>query len=479
MLPQLVKLMGAESYGLVGFFSLLQSWLLMLDLGMSPTLSREVSRYRGGALDPNSLLSLFSTLKKIFISVSIACCVIIICLSGYISENWLKAESLSQKQVISSIMLMGFAVACRLAMGIYRSAVTGFENMVWLSAFNVIFATLRFVVVFPVLILFGASPIVYFVYQSGVAFVELVCIIIHVNKLMPAKDPDIQSDLKHVRQLLKFSLSIAFTGAVWIIVTQTDKLILSKLLKLSDFGYYTLAVQVAAGITLLSNPIIAAILPRLTKMEAENDHEGLVALYRKATQLVVVFAGSVSLVLVFFADQALFVWTGDQQLVDQVAPYLVLYAIGNFLLAVAAFPYYLQYAKGNLKYHLIGNIGFVIFLLPTLIYLVYTFGGIGAGYAWIGVNGLFLFCWIPVVHHYFVKGLNAKWFLNDIFLTLMPTLIVCIFIKMSGITFESRIYTFAFLMIVGVVLLSIMSCSSSLLRNMILLRLNKYIKKRS
>lgn len=272
----------------------------------------------------------------------------------------------------------------------------------------------------------SATPIIFFTYQLAIAIIEFTGLWFFVNRLMPKKTDEVIVDKAAIRKILIFTLTIAFTSAVWVIITQTDKLILSKLLKLSEFGYYSLAVQVAGGVTLLAGPIGAAILPRLTKLEAEGDHRGLLNIYSNATQFVVIAGGTVSLILIFFAKQVLYVWTGNLILTNKVAPYLILYTVGNFLLSIAAFPYYLQFAKGNLKFHLYGNIGFVIVLIPTLVIVVNNFGGLGAGYVWIGVNALYLFIWIPFIHNHFVKGLNAKWYVEDILKIIYPPLIISI-----------------------------------------------------
>ena len=46
--PLYVKVLGVESYGLVGVFAVLQASLMLLDLGLTPTLSREMARLRTG-----------------------------------------------------------------------------------------------------------------------------------------------------------------------------------------------------------------------------------------------------------------------------------------------------------------------------------------------------------------------------------------------------------------------------------------------
>ena len=48
MVPLYIKYMGSEAYGLVGFFSMLQAWFGLLDMGLTPTMSREAARFNGG-----------------------------------------------------------------------------------------------------------------------------------------------------------------------------------------------------------------------------------------------------------------------------------------------------------------------------------------------------------------------------------------------------------------------------------------------
>src|ERR1700751_6102411 len=44
-IPLYIKFMGVEAYGLVGFYLMLQAMLQVLDLGLSPTMNREMARY--------------------------------------------------------------------------------------------------------------------------------------------------------------------------------------------------------------------------------------------------------------------------------------------------------------------------------------------------------------------------------------------------------------------------------------------------
>ena len=46
MLPFYLKYLGTEEYGLVGFFTMLTSWMMLLDMGLSTTLSREAAKLK-------------------------------------------------------------------------------------------------------------------------------------------------------------------------------------------------------------------------------------------------------------------------------------------------------------------------------------------------------------------------------------------------------------------------------------------------
>lgn len=411
--------MGAEAYGLVGFFAMLQAWFQLLDMGLTPTMARETARFQGGGTDALSLRRLLRALEGIFIGVALVGTLVLMTGASWIAAHWLKVQQLPLVEVERAIMLMALIVAMRWVCGLYRGAINGFERLVWLSGFNAAVATARFVLVIPLFIYLGASPTHFFVFQLAVAAVELMILVIQAYHLLPkaelVRGGGISPwDWSPLRGMLKFSLSIAFTSSVWVLVTQTDKMVLSKMLSLTEYAYFTLAVLVASGVMTVSGPISGALMPRMARLNAQGDEKSLMELYRNATQLVAAIAIPVALVLAMFAEQILLAWTGDAEIAARSAPVLRLYAIGNGILTVAAFPYYLQYAKGNLKLHLVGSTLFLIVLIPVLIFTTRLYGVNGAGYAWVTANAAYFFLWVPFVHGQVAAGLHLRWIKQDV-----------------------------------------------------------------
>ena len=426
MVPLYLKYMGAEAYGLIGFFAMLQAWFNLLDMGLTPTMARETARFRGGVTDALSYRRLVRALEGVFLAVAVVGVATMLASSGFIARKWLQATQLPIYEVHTAIQLMAAIIALRWMCGLYRSAISGSERLVWLGGYNSFIATLRFIGVLPVLIFIGASPAFFFNYQFGVAVLEFTVLLLKAYSLLPhiPQAKRLPWSWDPLRPVLKLSLTIAFTSSVWVMVTQTDKLVLSKLLPLAEYGYFTLAVLVASGVMVISGPVSGAIMPRMAKLEAEGDHEGLIRVYRQSTQLVAVIASASSITVAFCAEPLLWAWTGNEFLAHQTAPILMLYALGNGILAVSAFPYYLQYAKGNLRLHLIGNAVFVVLLIPSIIWVASQYGGVGAGYVWLGMNLLSFVAWLPLVHRKFEPGLNLKWYFQDVLIIFLITAIV-------------------------------------------------------
>ncbi len=461
--------MGAEAYGLVGFFAMIQAWFQLLDMGLTPTMARATAQYRGGTGNALNLRRLLRALEGIFVGVATLAGGAFILFSEKLSVDWLNVQKLSHEEVRNALMLVGIIVSLRWISGLYRGAVNGFEKMVWLSAFNIIVASARFVLVVPVFIFIGTTPTVFFAYQLMIALLELAILVMKVYRLLPklTESSFMPWDWRPLKDVLQFSLSIAFTSSIWVLVSQTDKLILSKLLPLGDYAYFTLAVLVAGGVTILSGPISTAVLPRLTRVAAEENGENFIRLYRTTTQLIGVVTIPAAVVLALFAEQLLWAWTGDIVVAHKAAPVMALYALGNSVLALAAFPYYLQYAKGNLRLHLLGNLLFVVLLIPSLIAATLKFGAIGAGAAWITSNVVYFIFWVPLVHVRFLPGLHIKWLTEDILKPLVIMVPLAFVMRYCISLPHNRILLFVCLVLIGIVLLAASALGSELLRGRI------------
>lgn len=458
MAPVYVKYLGLESYGLIGFFAVMQSWIQLFDLGFSATLTRQSAQYAHGALSAKEYLTYFKSVQILFSIIGCVLLIISFVLGDYYSGDWIKAAHLSSVAIQTSTTLILMVAIIRWQQGFYRGIINGFEHQTWLNTFNIIFSTIKYIGVLGVIHFIRADICDFFYYQIIVVLIEFAIVYGYVSKILPKTKDKIVCKFAYIQKNISFSLSIAFTSSVWVLVTQLDKLILSKYLLMKDYACFTLAVAVASGISVVTSPISVAILPRFSGLVAKGDIDGFVELYRKVTRFIVVLITPIVILFVCQGNKILFAWTNNTEIGTQASGVLRAYAIGNAILAVIAMAYYLQFAYGKMRLHIMGNLISIFLMIPMLIYFTIHNGALGASYVWVFSNVFYLIIWIPIVHKTYLEFPHYEWLRKDviqvfvvsallsgllmqvlmvssgrILITLQSTLVACLSMFLSGL----------------------------------------------
>src|SRR5438132_11502036 len=92
--PLLIRFMGIEAYGLVGFYITLLAVLSLLDLGLSFTLNREMARYSVQPDKAKQMRDTVRTLEMIYWGLAFLIGITVIGLSPFIARNWLKPQDI-------------------------------------------------------------------------------------------------------------------------------------------------------------------------------------------------------------------------------------------------------------------------------------------------------------------------------------------------------------------------------------------------
>jgi len=454
MLPFYLKYLGAEAYGLVGFFSMLTSIMMLLDMGFSSALERETAQLKDKL---NGLLQIKETLRSVESMIVILSVVIFIGVffsSTWIVINWLQVKELSSEVVVNCIKLMGFMIAIRWYVSLYSGIVLGLEQQVWFNVYKIIIATLRFVGGLGLILFISDDIFHFFIYQSFIAVIELIVLNFKIYNNLPTTQ-FLLPTVKSIKYIAPFALKLAYISGAWIVYTQLDKLLLSHYIPLEKYGYFALIVTVSNAIMQFSAPLSQAILPRMISLLSNNKEKEMLLLYKKATQYISIIIFSVVGIVAFYSYELLYSWSGNIEAATWAAPILFWYAIGNAILAILAFQYYLQFAHGNLKYHIRFNTYFPIIVLPIVYFSVSNYGAIGAAITWFAVQLVTFLIWPPFVHSKFAKGIHKNWMISDIFPSLFMTMVYLSILKYIDINFQlfNRIEIFLILIILGGVLL--------------------------
>jgi O-antigen/teichoic acid export membrane protein len=417
--PFYIKYLGIEAYGLIGIFASMQVWFALLDMGMAPALGREMARFSVGARTIRSILDLFYSLETVYALAALFLAVGVFFFAPWLSTHWLKTVSLSDKTIAQALVLIGIVIALRWLGTLYRSALIGLQRQVWLSSFNAIFATLRGGGVTLVLV-FGIPSIQsFFIYQAIVGAAESLVLARFVRRVLHGQAHSWRFSFAAIKEIGRFAAGMALITLLSILLTQIDKLILSKLLTLREFGYYSLATTAAGALYLLITPVANAAYPRLTGIAANGSKSELADGYHLFSQVLVFLLVPATVVLAMFPSHFLLLWTRDETATAAVAPLFSILLIGNMLNGLMHMPYNLQLAHGWTRFTVRVNTVSLLLLAPLVYFGVKHYGAIAAALVWAALNLGYILVAVPIMHKRLLPAEKWPWFKYDIALPLV------------------------------------------------------------
>lgn len=425
-IPIYIKFMGIEAYGLVGVFASLLALFSILDLGLSATMTREMARL--SALDPTGrdTRSLARTLEVIYWAVALLLALVVIALAGPMAHYWVKPDRLSPAVVKQALMITGGVVALQWPVSLYAGGLRGLDRQPLLNLIQGSCATLRGIG--SVAVLWFISPTIqaYFSYQIIVSAVETSCLAGALWWSLPGRGTRATFELARLKPVWRFSAGMAGISATILLLNQTDKIVLSKVLSLEQFGYYMLAWTVAATLLRVIEPVDAAVYPTLTRLVARKDEQELSKVYHKSCQMQIALLVPAAMTLALFANAVLTVWSGSAELVRSTGPIVSVLAIGMFLNSLMHIPYYTQLAHGWTSLAFYQNLISVGVLVPLMITIAYAYQGIGAAYVWAFVQAGCVLIAIPIMHRRILRNAKWDWYVYDVGLPTAAALAVAL-----------------------------------------------------
>src|SRR5215207_850914 len=421
-IPLYIKFMGIESYGLVGFFTTLQAVFLLLDLGLTTTLNREIARYSAIAEKSQDMRDLVRTLEIIYWGLAFSIGAVVLMLSPFIARGWVKPDTLSVEVVQKSVMLMGLVMAFQWPLGFYSGGLLGLQRKVLFNILNAIWYTLRFAGGVFVLWLVSPTILAFFAWQVVVSAVSTGLMAMALWRSLPVSRERVRFRISIWRSIWRFAAGMSGISVTVLVLTQLDKIILSKMLSLELFGYYTLAWTVANGLTNLTGSVFTVVFPIFSQRVAVGDMEGLKMLYHRSCQLISVLILPVAILVALFAKEILEIWIQNPVTVANTHLLVSLLILGTALNGLMNLPYALQLAHGWTNLAFYTNVISVIILIPLLLVAVSYYGALGAAAVWIALNSGYVLVSLQIMHRRLLKGEQRRWYLEDVGLPLMAAL---------------------------------------------------------
>lgn len=412
VVPFYLRYLGVESYGLIGFFVTLQAMLGLLDMGMAATLVREVARATADGR-PSEASRLLHSLARIATLVGVVIGVSIALLAAPIAQGWLRPQGLSTQTVTEAVSLMGLVLACRWPVGLYQGALIGAQRLAVSSLVSLAGVVLGSIGAVGVLAFVSPTIEAFFAWQAAVGLLLVLTMRACAWRVI-GRPQQLRFDADAVRRVWRFSLGLGTISLLGVLLTQVDKLILSRTLGLEAFGQYMLATAVASGLHLLAVPVFQIVYPRFSALVAGGPNEPLAASYRTASQLLAAAVFPLAMAVVLAGPAFLRVWTGQPMLATALAPLLSVLVIGHAMNGMVYLPYAVLLAKGETLAMCKLYASLLVVAVPVTVLLSLRYGAAGGALA-----QALLFCvdlaltaWLAHRHPLGVSA--AAWLVRDL-----------------------------------------------------------------
>ena len=451
-IPLFIKELGIEAWGIIGFISVLQVTLSLLDAGMSPTISREMAKFTAKASGLDEIRRLFFSLEIIYAIICSLTIVIFILCSDLIATYWFVHSKISNDVLALSFIVIGIIVSCRMAEQLYRGALQGLQAQVWYNSANSILVTMRWAGAAAVVVFWESTLEAFLVWQAFVSFLSLAILRFKSYQLLPYTNSKIRFDMGALKKIKNFAGAMGGITILFVILSQTDKFLLSKLLSLTNYGYYMFAATLASSIHYFVTPVTTAMLPHWVQLASTEQTGKLSDSYYQASQWFTLINLPISFMLFGYAEEIIYLWSNDQNLANETAPLVQLLILANMLNGYMNLPYTLQIAHGWTSLILKINSFSVIFLIVMLMCLIPLFGVIAAPIILCVLYGVHFTLMVFFMHKKILVKTSWQWLSRVILWPFICTSIGFLLLKSISVFPNDRALVFIILSVNAVLL---------------------------
>jgi len=419
--PLQIRLLGIEAFGVIGLIAVFQVAMSTLDLGLATAVTRAIARDRDTtALTTTRLAASVGTFYWI---ASAIVGTIIWLAADWMASAWLSSPTVDAEIIAGSLKLIAAFLALRWPVAFYGAVLAGLQRMDVLNSIKTIAFSLRLGGAILVLLWRPTleAMLTWFVFSAAV---EVLMFAIAAHRMMPTLPWRPAFHPAAIGAVWRFSASMGLIGLMSLLLTQSDRLVIGKLLDLQALGFYSLAYTVAVGGALMQTAINSAMLPAFAQASVEKSWAS--SRYNKASELMAFGLAPLCALLVFFGHDLLRLWVGLAS-ADGAYAALAFLATGFFLNALVSNAYTVAVGFGRPDIPFKVNLLATLAYLPLLAALTWKAGIVGAALSWVVLNLYYFFSLLPIVHRTLLGEHTWSW----LKLTVLP-FVVCALLAAIG-----------------------------------------------
>lgn len=310
-------------------------------------------------------------------------------------KNWINLTSIDAGTATTMIRIMSVSTMVVLPRALYTSLFRGRQRMAVNNTIDVVAAIAQQLGI-VVLLKLGGGPFTFASWISASALVAVFAYVVVAARMFGGQALWPRFDLAVVKRNLRFATLMMSNSLLALVHTSADKVIVSKLLPVADFGFYGFASATVGRAGFVTTSITQAAFPSLSSLFESGNRPELLRQYRKLQDLVCfgtlpVFAG------ICFAALPVYTYLFNPAVAGYLLLPTVLIALGSAMNSALNTPYVMSLAVGKPQIAARANVVALFVVLPVTVVLIASFGIVGAAASWVFYH-LFLYAYmLPMV----------------------------------------------------------------------------------
>ena len=287
-------------------------------------------------------------------------------------------------------------------------------------------------------------------------------------------------DIQVLKKISRFAAGMGAGTIIASIVSQMDKIIVSKIVSDTEFGYYNIANNIAMLVFSISLPIYMALFPHFTKQVQEGNKDKLSADFHYYARLLSSLLLPFGIIIIFNAKAVLLLWLKDEVIAAKAAVILQWLMAGTVFNALMMPVHTLLLANSKVRFMLISQVIELVCMFPIMLIMVNKFGVMGgAAGVFILFFGYFLIQAPLIFRTTHFTHLVVNWYLKDILFFLVPLTGITVFSEKFIFPYfdNDRLHTVIYFGIVFIISYGYSILSNRLLRDKIAGKIKCWVKK--
>lgn len=261
-IPVYIRLLGVSEWGLVAACASLQILSNLIDAGFSQIVPRWTAQE---AQHPERLRQHVNLFRRLYLGLGLAMFGVLQASADYLAHHWFQVPPGRGDALELAIRIVSFQFLFQFVNNLHIGLWHGLQRQVLANVRACGFGTLKHVAALLALIAGAQQAWVYALAFACAACIEVCVNAVSVRRMLGTESVAATEDKVALAPLLK-EVSVLSGGIlVGLLVSQLDRIILSRTVDVASFGIYTVVATLALAFLQLQAPVTRAYFPVIVR----------------------------------------------------------------------------------------------------------------------------------------------------------------------------------------------------------------------